>query len=237
MVYVPYHEGITGSDLSGSSPATNRTYTLTNDDAVLAQMQVIIENTILQANIDFTLNTETNTILFINNVWDHQNISLDYFVDDNTSTDVYLSSSITCSGSDFSGSDLEINRIFQFINNKTVVSEQMQVVVANVPLQINIDYTFDSRTQAITFLNPISDSSNISIDYLYIGTSYYCTTKQLVDYSGLGVQITLENLGTGNGTNKSFNSVLNNIIDTSYTIYYGVEDSNNLNKMIYNKSN
>lgn len=233
MTNVPYHEGITGASLSGSSPAQNRTYTLANTGAIIEQMQIIIENTILQANIDFTFDEDSGIMTFLNNVWDAQNISLDYFVDDSTSTAVYLSDSANFTGADLTGSDLETNRAFIFVNNKAIVSEQMQVTVANTVLQIGVDYTFNSTSKVITFLNAVADTSNISIDYLYLGSTYYCTTKQLVDYSGLGVEVQLENLGTGDASTKSFNSKFGNIIDTTPVLYYGTTTgANNLNIMI-----
>jgi hypothetical protein len=78
VMYTPRAEIITGANLTGSDGAANRTYELANDNAVLAQMQVIRASAILQSGVDFTFSTVTNTITFLTNVWDDQPIALDY---------------------------------------------------------------------------------------------------------------------------------------------------------------
>lgn len=150
MAYIPKHESITGSDLTGSSPSTNRTYELQNANAIEAQMQIIIDNTILQNGKDFTLDTDTNFITFLNNVWDEQNISIDYLINDTIA------------------------------------------------------------------------SSNTN----------YATTLQITRFAGIGVEVQLENLGTGDGSERSYDVGNANIIDGSYILYYGSSGSNNLSYLI-----
>jgi len=79
MNYIPQHEQKTGADLSGDSGDKNRTYELANDDAVFWHMQIIVAKAILQQVTDFTLDIPTNTLTFVNAVWDDQVISIDYF--------------------------------------------------------------------------------------------------------------------------------------------------------------
>jgi hypothetical protein len=80
--YTPQHEEITGTDLSGTSGDANRTYELANDDAIAAQMQVARAESFLPLGLGFTFDAPTNTITFVTEVWDEDNISLDYQTED-----------------------------------------------------------------------------------------------------------------------------------------------------------
>ncbi len=87
-IYIPKHEDITGADLTGSSPSKNRTYTLAYDNAIEAGFVINVAGQMLQQSVDFTLSSDV--ITFINNIWDNQNITLDYNVGTNvTSTTGY----------------------------------------------------------------------------------------------------------------------------------------------------
>lgn len=234
MAIVPKHEGITGASLSGSDGTQNRTYVLTNSDAVLEQMQFIIEGAILQTDIDFTFDTDLNTVTFLNNVWDDQNISLDYFIDSTTSTTEFDTDRYSFLGADLTGTDGGLGRVFTMVTNKAVVSEQMQVIVENNTLQIGIDYTFNIVTKNVIFLNSIFDNQNITVDFLFTKQTFCATTLQVARYSGLGVQIELETLGTGDNSNKSFDTESGNIIENSHTVYFGATGANNLGILIEN---
>jgi len=85
MVYTPRSELITGASLTGTDGTSNRTYTLVNADAILAQMQILRASAILQSGTDFTFDVNTNTVTFLTEVWDSQAIALDYFTNDNSS--------------------------------------------------------------------------------------------------------------------------------------------------------
>ena len=78
MAYIPKTESITGASLTGSSPAINRTYTLTNDNSISTSMEITIEGTSLQIGIDYSFSS--GVLTFINMVWDAQNITINYFV-------------------------------------------------------------------------------------------------------------------------------------------------------------
>ena len=147
--YNPQHEQKTGADLSGISGAEDRTYVLTNSDAILANMQILIDGTILQPVTHFTLDTDTNTITFLSAVWDDQIISLDYWTE----------STITITG------------------------------------------------------------------------TAYCTTLQIARFSGIGVEIQVEELGTGDDSEDSFDTDNGNILASSYSVQYGVSGSNDLSTM------
>ena len=54
MVLTPRHETITGSNLTGSSGDTNRTYELSNENAILAQMQLIVSEQVQQSSVNFS---------------------------------------------------------------------------------------------------------------------------------------------------------------------------------------
>jgi len=228
MALVPKHESITGANLSSSDGDLNRTYTLVNDNVQSAQLFFIIEGAILHQGFDFTIDTESKIVKFLNNVWDDQNISLDYFIEDSTSTDTYLSNTYSIVGSDLSGSTGEANRQFLFVTNKNIVSAQLQIIKSNLPLVIGVDYTFNVITKSIIFLTAVVDTENITINFMNIGNEYYATTKQVSQYSGTGIEILLEELGIGDSSNKSFDSENGNIIDDSYILYYGADGDNQL---------
>jgi len=150
--YIPKQEQLTGANLSGSDGAAGRTYTLANDNAVLAQMRPIIAQAILQPITDFTLDTSTNIITFVNAVWNDQDITIDYF---------------------------------------------------------------------------ITEDNNLS------GGSY-TNTKDIAWYGGLGLEKTNVNLGTGDGSTASYNFTHGNVIDNSYSVYYGASGSNSLSNLAEN---
>jgi len=148
--YSPFHEQKSGSNLSGSSGAKNRTYVLANSDSILANMQILIDKAILQPVTDFSLDTDTDTLTFLNAVWDDQIISIDYWTED----------------------------------------------VAAAPAVNN-----------------------------------YCTTLQIARFAGMGVEIMLEELGTGDDSETSFDSDNGNILTDSYSVKYGSSGDNDLNTM------
>ena len=82
--YTPNHEDITGASLSGSTGDLNRTYTLANEGAILAQMQIILAENVLQNAVNFTYDAETNIVTFLSAVFNDQNISLDYLTSEDT---------------------------------------------------------------------------------------------------------------------------------------------------------
>jgi hypothetical protein len=143
MSYTPKNEQILGSDLTGSSGDANRTYTLANDDAIAAMMQIARDEAFLQQGPSFTFDSSTNTVTFLTNIWDEQNITIDYFV------------------------------------TETAVS----------------------------------------------GTTY-CTTLQIARVAGIGVEVFLESLGTGDGSTASYDTDNGNILAGSYAVKYGTSGSN-----------
>jgi len=77
--YTPRYEDKTGADLSGSSGDLNRTYTLINDNSVLAQMQIILAENVLMNSVNFSFDATNGIITFLGAVFDDQNISINYF--------------------------------------------------------------------------------------------------------------------------------------------------------------
>ncbi len=144
----------------------------------------------------------------------------------------------TLTGADLSGTNGTENRTVALANSNAVI-QQMQVLVSEAIQQNTINFTFDSDTNTVTFLGVIWDDQPISLDYFTAstvpasGAPFYCDTLQLVRFSGIGVVIELETLGTGDASNKSFDTDHGNIIDGSYTVYTGAtgDDSNNLTTM------
>lgn len=137
-------------------------------------------------------------------------------------------------GSVLTGSSGEANRTYTLSNNNAV-SAMMQVARGEAFLQQGVGYTFDSSTNTITFLTRVWDDQNISIDYFVtedeVTGDTYCTTLQVARYAGIGVEIYMENLGTGDGTENSYDTSEGNILADSYTIKYGDSGSNSLNTL------
>lgn len=79
-IYTPKHEDITGADLSGTTGTINRTYTLVNTGAILAQMSILLSESPLQNSVNFTFDTTNGIITFLGYVDDDQPISIDYLV-------------------------------------------------------------------------------------------------------------------------------------------------------------
>lgn len=71
-------ESITGDDLSGSNGATSRTYTLAYTSIVSGSLDIHVDGAFLYegASKDYTISS--NTVTFINNIWDNQNIEISY---------------------------------------------------------------------------------------------------------------------------------------------------------------
>jgi len=59
-------------------------------------------------------------------------------------------------------------------------------------------------------------------------STYYSDTLLIARISGLGITIEKENLGTGDGTEDSYDFENGNVIAGSYTLYYGNDGSNEL---------
>jgi len=151
---------------------------------------------------------------------------------------VYTPRSETIQGSDLTGTDGSTGRTY-VLTNTSAVALHMQLLVAEAILQITENFTFDSDTNTITFLGKVWNPMPIQVDYFTAssvpapGGPYYCDTLQVARFSGIGVPVEVELLGTGTGLNKSFDSANGNIIDGSYAVYYGASGnlSNNLTEM------
>jgi len=113
-------------------------------------------------------------------------------------------------GSDLSGTSADENRTYVLANDGAILAN-MQILVARAIDQV------------------------ISIDYWTSSTAAtgdtYCTTLQVIKFSGIGVEIQLENLGTGDGSTTSYDTEKGNIIADSYTLYWAPEGDNDLNTL------
>jgi len=83
-VYTPRHEDITGASLTGASSDLNRTYSLVNDNSILAQMQLMLAENALQNSVNFSFDATNGIITFLGAVFDDQNISIDYLTTEDT---------------------------------------------------------------------------------------------------------------------------------------------------------
>lgn len=93
---VPYEENIRGSDLSGSSGDTDRTYELANASGNNVGMQVYINGTFAHpAGADYTFVSATNTITFVNAILDTAYISIYY-----TTGSLSVTGALYCTASD-----------------------------------------------------------------------------------------------------------------------------------------
>lgn len=140
-------------------------------------------------------------------------------------------------GADLTGSDGASNRQYGLGYSSAQVP-QFQLIVANSSLQMTVDYTLSSNT--ITFLNPVWDNQNITIDYytssgaVAAGTLTYATTLQFAAVIGVlkkipswdvGATPTIETVGTGDNSVTIFYLDQRNVLNNSYTISYGASAS------------
>lgn len=85
VTYIPRGpEEITGSDLSGSEPDANRTYTLTHSNSIDAQFFVYLDGAALQYNKQYTKSGDT--ITFLLPIWDNQSIVIIYYTETQVGT-------------------------------------------------------------------------------------------------------------------------------------------------------
>jgi|GEM_PF-1866644 len=221
MTYTPRFESFTGDDCTGTNGAKNRILTLSNDDPVNEMMLLIVDGSVLMYNIDFTLDEGSSSITFLNNVWDDQAITVDYLTDDSTSTTSYLAKSLTLSGTDLTGSNGATSRTYS-IRTSFTLGSSITIVLDGATLQRGTDFTWNSTTKTVTFVTAVNNDQDIIISYWYVGSdSYYCTTLQIARYSGIGVEIFNEELGTGDSSTKSFDADNGNIIAGSFVLQYG----------------
>ncbi len=139
------------------------------------------------------------------------------------------------SGSDLTGSSGTINRTYALANSDAVAA-QMQVARAGAFLQQGPGFTFDASTNTITFVTAVWDSQLITLDYLTedetaAATTTYANTLQMSRFGGLGLAIELESLGTGDGSEDSYDTNKGNIVASSYTLYYGDVNDNSLSTL------
>ena len=219
MNYTPKHESITGSDLTGSNGDTNRTYTLANSGSMLAQMQLIVSENIYQESQNFTFSN--GIITFLGKVFDVQPITIDYLTQ--------LTGSYTARHETITGADLTSNAYE--LTNENAISSQMQVIVSQNILQEGVNYTFDSTTNTITFIDTILSAQVITIDY-FTGLVACCNTLDVCRISGIGVEVFAETLGAGDDAETSYDSENGNVVSGSYKLYYGDSGSNDFTDLV-----
>lgn len=139
-------------------------------------------------------------------------------------------------GADLTGSSGEANRTYVLANDNAIAA-MMQIMRAEAILQQGTNFTFDSTTNAITFITEVWNDQAIALDYMVDDTvtvsgSVYCTTLQLAQFTGTGVEVYMENLGTGDGSETSYDTKNGSILANSYAVKYGDSGSNQLNTLI-----
>lgn len=148
---------------------------------------------------------------------------------------MYLPQHEQKNGSNLSGSSGDLNRTYTLANSDAILAN-MQIIIAQAPLQPVVDFTLDTSTDTITFLNPVWDDQAISIDYwtedtTSVSADTYCNTLHIIRFCGIGNLIEMENLGTGDGSTASYDLDNGNVIADSYTIRYADSGSNDFSKL------
>jgi len=138
-------------------------------------------------------------------------------------------------GANLTGTSGDASRTY-VLDNDDAIAAQMEIIRAEAIVQIAIGFTFDATTNAITFLTEVWDDQKISINYLTedsvtVSSTDYTDTLQVVRSSGIGSEIQLETLGTGDDSEDSFDTDNGNIIADSYTLKYGATGSNSLSTL------
>lgn len=137
-------------------------------------------------------------------------------------------------GADLTGSSGDANRTYTLANSNAVAA-MMQIARDEAFLQQGASFSFDSSTNTVTFLTNVWDEQVISLDYFTTETEVagdtYTTTLQITRAAGIGVEVFMESLGTGDGSENSYDADNGNIVADSYSIKYGDSDSNSLNTL------
>lgn len=145
----------------------------------------------------------------------------------------YSSYSETLTGADFRGTSPDKDRTYT-LSNLGAIYSTILVWVDGQSYQPGKNFSFNSSTNTITILSQLWDDMDIFISYSVNDSpagSSYATTLQIVRFSGIGVEITLETVGTGDNSETSFDFDFGNIIDGSYDIFYGLSDSNDFTSL------
>jgi len=143
-----------------------------------------------------------------------------------------IPNTLNLTGSDLTGSDGTANRTYT-INDSDILSGGLSIIV-NGAVLMSGDYSWANPT--ITFTNIIDNTDNITVTYFTEASSSsgnlsYSSTLSLTQFLGLMGTIpnnttkTRDNLGTGDGTNATFWFAHNGVIDSTYTLYYGANES------------
>jgi hypothetical protein len=144
---------------------------------------------------------------------------------------------ISILGSDLTGSDGAVNRTYTLTPGAgaTVSAGSIKIHAAGSYLYEGSHYTYTSNV--ITFLVNMDDTDAIDISWNDITTdglsgSYYTDAKNMVIFGGFGVLVVDESLGTGDGTELDYDLKNGNVIDDSYSLYYGASGSNSMTDLV-----
>jgi hypothetical protein len=147
--------------------------------------------------------------------------------------------SVIIAGSDLSGSDGAINRTYTLTpgTSKTILSGSIEIYANRSYLYQGSSRDFTVSGNTITFLVNMDDSDTISIRWVERGTdatsgTYYTDSESVVALTGVGVNVVDENVGTGDSSETDFDLDNDNIIDGTYTLYYGASGSNSMTDLV-----
>lgn len=129
-------------------------------------------------------------------------------------------------GADFSGSEPDENRTYTLSNNNAIY-ETIRLFIDGHQLQPAKSFTFADNI--ITVTAPLWDNQVVFIAYSVLDSpsgSTYANTLQIVRFAGIGVEVALEELGTGDAAEDSFDLDNGNVIAGSYSLFYGASGSN-----------
>jgi len=172
--YIPKRDSTTGASLTGSNGDENRTYTLSEDNSLSEGMNVIIQGTVLEFDVDYTFSS--GVLTFVNRVFDAQTITIDYFV---TQTPNGYSSTLNCVtlsgiGNSVFGETLGTGDSsadsFDF-DNPHVIDDSYKLYYGAsgsnnlTDMVINVDYTLDLSTGRV--LLTATGVSNLGSNVLY----------------------------------------------------------------------
>lgn len=133
----PRQENITGASLSGSTGAANRTYALANSGySRSAGITIAVNGTRLVEGSGNDFTVSGSTITFINNVWNDQNITIDYYT--------------TVSSSESTTDYATTLQVFEFLN---WVNEVPEFSFGTTPSFETVDSTGSLTTGSVIYLD------------------------------------------------------------------------------------
>jgi len=151
-------QGFLGSAGTGSNGDTNRVYTISTTRNITFK-EVFLDGVLLTENTHYTADDSAKTITILTGVWDVQNISIFYNVENllTRNREEFL-------GSDGTGSTGDSDRVYTLAS--TEILEIAEVYLDGVLLTETTNYTVDNSAKTVSMVSvAVFDIQRVSVFY------------------------------------------------------------------------